>query len=183
MEYTWDDLYQRADGAACGEDVLKAKDEARWQVRNFAMEHGEIDPETAECPEDLVSAYCEKHVIRFDEHGNIIATNNSNKHGFVQENRNRVNNVVQREETETDLHICTGHYMNYYNEHGMDLFIIINEGNGEATTSLDVEKLYKAEEICEKYVENEPIDKSALQYELERVFEYGVQIYLVSDFK
>lgn len=81
------------------------------------------------------------------------------------------------------FNLCTGHYMNYYNEYGMDLFIIINEGNGEATTPLDVEKLHKAEEICEKYVKNEPIDKNALQYKLERVFEYGVQIYLVSEFK
>lgn len=48
--------------------------------------------------------------------------------------------------------------MNYYNEYGMDLFIIINEGNGEATTPLDVAKLHKAEEICEKYVKNEPIE-------------------------
>lgn len=81
------------------------------------------------------------------------------------------------------FNLCTGHYMNYYNENGMDLFIIINEGNGEATTPLDVEVLHKAEEICEKYVKNEPIDKNALQYELERVFEYGVQICLVSEFK
>lgn len=81
------------------------------------------------------------------------------------------------------FNLCTGHYMNCYNENGMDLFIIINEGNGEATTPLDVEKLYKAEEICEKYVKNEPIDKNALQYELDRVFEYGVQICLVSEFK
>ena len=79
--------------------------------------------------------------------------------------------------------LCTGHYINYYNnynKHGMDLFIIINEGNGEATTPLDVEVLHRAEDICEKYIKNESIDKNALQYELEKVFEYGVQIYLIA---
>ena len=77
--------------------------------------------------------------------------------------------------------LCTGHYMNYYyDKHGMDLFIIINEANGDVTTPLDVEVLHKAEDICEKYLENEFIDKNALQYELEKVFEYGVQIYLIA---
>ena len=32
QKYTWDDLYKRADGAACGEDTLKAKDTAREQI-------------------------------------------------------------------------------------------------------------------------------------------------------
>lgn len=32
MRYTWDEIYERAEGAACGEPALRAKDEARWQV-------------------------------------------------------------------------------------------------------------------------------------------------------
>ena len=77
MKYTWDDLYDRADGAAFGEDTLKAKDEARWQVRCFAMELGEDDLENAGCPEDTVEDYCKKYDIWFDERGNIIKTNAS----------------------------------------------------------------------------------------------------------
>lgn len=30
---TWNEIYEVADGAACGDDTLKAKDEARHQVR------------------------------------------------------------------------------------------------------------------------------------------------------
>lgn len=71
-KYTWDDLYDRADGAACGEDTLEAKDEARWQVRCFAMEHGEEDLEEAGCPEDEVDYYCNKYNILFNENGSII---------------------------------------------------------------------------------------------------------------
>lgn len=72
-KYTWDDLYKKADGAACGESALKAKDEARWQVRCFAMEeHEEEDLEEAECPEDEVDWYCNKYNILFDENGNIV---------------------------------------------------------------------------------------------------------------
>ena len=71
-KYSWDDLYKRADNAACGEDTLKSKDEARYQVRHFAMELGYEDLEMAECPEDEVEWYCDKYNILFDENGNII---------------------------------------------------------------------------------------------------------------
>lgn len=37
---TWNEIYEAADGAACGDDTLKAKDEARHQVRCLAMELG-----------------------------------------------------------------------------------------------------------------------------------------------
>lgn len=79
------------------------------------------------------------------------------------------------------MNLCTGHYMNYYNPAlgGEDLFIIINEGNGDATEPLAVEKLHAAEEICEKYVKESHMDKDSrkkLQNELENIFEYGVQI-------
>ena len=72
QKYTWDDLYKSADGAACGEDTLKAKDEARWQVRCFAIEHGEEDLDETDCPENEVDYYCNKYNILFDENGNII---------------------------------------------------------------------------------------------------------------
>lgn len=72
MKYTWNDLYNRADGAACGERTLKAKDNARCEVRNFAIEYGEDDLEKAECPEDMVDYYCDKYGILFDEDGNIL---------------------------------------------------------------------------------------------------------------
>ena len=72
--YTWDDLYVRADGKACCEPELKAKDNARWQVRNFAMEYGKPDLEKEECPEDFIEDYCKVFGIWFDEDGNIIET-------------------------------------------------------------------------------------------------------------
>lgn len=71
-KYTWNDLYKRADGAACGQDTLKAKDIARYQVRCFAMECGNEDLEKAECPEDEVNWYCNKYNILFNENGNIV---------------------------------------------------------------------------------------------------------------
>ena len=57
------------------------------------------------------------------------------------------------------LNLATGHYMNYYNPSDVSflgskqMFIIINEPNGGCTEPLDVEKLHKAEEICDKYVD------------------------------
>lgn len=72
---TWDDIYERADGVGCGDWRLKAKDEARWQVRCFAIEHGEEDLEEYECPEDGVETYCNMFGIIFDMYGDIIKTN------------------------------------------------------------------------------------------------------------
>ena len=71
-KYTWDEIYQRADGCCFGEDNLKAKDNARENVRWLALEFGEDDLEKAECPEDEVDYYCNKYNILFDENGHIV---------------------------------------------------------------------------------------------------------------
>lgn len=69
---TWNDLYEKAIGAACGESTLKAKDEARFQVRTMVLERTGEDIETAEIPEDEVEYYCDMYNISFDENGNIV---------------------------------------------------------------------------------------------------------------
>lgn len=71
-KYTWDEIYQRADGCCFGEDNLNAKDNARENVRWLALEWGEDDLEKAECPEDEVDYYCNKYNILFDENGHIV---------------------------------------------------------------------------------------------------------------
>lgn len=71
-KYTWDEIYKRADGCCFGEDNLKAKDNARENVRWLALEWGEDDLEKAECPEDEVDYYCDKYNILFDENGHIV---------------------------------------------------------------------------------------------------------------
>ena len=87
------------------------------------------------------------------------------------------------------LKLCTGHYINYYrceDEHYChyknELFIIINEGNGDATYPLDMSKLHAAEKICTDYIDKNGITPN-LQKELESalcdIFEYGVQVLLV----
>lgn len=88
QKYTWDDLYKRADGAACGEDTLKAKDTAREQVRQFAIMFGLDDPEKEECPEDAVDDYCKEYNICFDENGNIVdITNHENNYMMHYDNK------------------------------------------------------------------------------------------------
>lgn len=75
MRYTWDEIYERAEGAAYGEPALRAKDEARWQVRWYAIDHGEDDLEELKIPEYGVEDYVNKYNIMFDEYGNIIEAN------------------------------------------------------------------------------------------------------------
>ena len=74
-KYTWDEIYERAEDKGCFEPELRAKDEARWQVRNFALEHGYEDLEEAEIPEERVEDYCNMFGILFDEKGNIVSSN------------------------------------------------------------------------------------------------------------
>lgn len=69
---TWDEIYERADGAACGDSTLKAKDEARHQIRRFVMEIGCPDPDDDEIPEETIEGYCNAMKIQFDECGSII---------------------------------------------------------------------------------------------------------------
>lgn len=71
-KYTWDEIYERAIDKVCFSPELKAKDEARWQVRDYAIEHGYEDPEDAECPEEIIADYCNMFGIMFDEKGNIF---------------------------------------------------------------------------------------------------------------
>lgn len=68
---TWDEIYDRADRAAFGDSSLKAKDEARHQVRCLMMNLGASDFDNAECPEDAVENYCDAMNVQFDECGNI----------------------------------------------------------------------------------------------------------------
>lgn len=70
---TWDEIYERAEGKPFLHSLLKAKDEARHQVRCFAMEIGAPDLEEAECPEDEVEQYCNAWNLLFDERGNIVS--------------------------------------------------------------------------------------------------------------
>ncbi len=70
--YTWDDLYNAALECCYGDAALRAKDEARWQVRNYIINLGKPDLDEAECPEDEIDYYCAEYHIKFDIHGNIV---------------------------------------------------------------------------------------------------------------
>ena len=70
---TWDEIYEAADGKACGEWELKRKDTARYEVVNFVEENFGINLET-ECEnvEEEIDYYVDKYGIVFDEEGKII---------------------------------------------------------------------------------------------------------------
>lgn len=74
MTYTWDDLCERADGEAFGSPALKAKDEARWQIRAVILEMSGHDIEKEESPEEEVENFLAEHpeYDNFDERGNRL---------------------------------------------------------------------------------------------------------------
>ena len=73
-KYTWDDLYERADGAAYGDDELTAKDNARWQLTCLIIEEDGYDIDECECPEDEIDTFLWKreNLVLFDVDGNIV---------------------------------------------------------------------------------------------------------------
>ena len=72
--YTWDDLYERAEGAACGETNLRAKDNARCVLREIIEEIKGYDIEECEIPEEEIDIFLEKadRKYLFDEDGNLV---------------------------------------------------------------------------------------------------------------
>ena len=71
MRITWDEIYERADGAGYGEPELEAKDEARHQVACIMRDFGFPDPDEDECPEERIENFCDRYNVTFDERGNI----------------------------------------------------------------------------------------------------------------
>lgn len=72
----WGQLFDRAIGKSWFDEELKAKNEARNQVRELVISKGYEDLEKAECPEDEVDSYCRIFDVWFDEHGNITRYSN-----------------------------------------------------------------------------------------------------------
>ena len=74
-KYTWDDLYERADGCVFLSPELCAKDRARENLRTIITEEAGYDIETCECPEEEIDTFLwkrEKQIL-FDENGNLIS--------------------------------------------------------------------------------------------------------------
>ena len=70
--YSWAEICNNAAGKPHLSPELKAKDEARYQANQYAMEHGEPDAESFDCPEEQIEYYCDKFNLFFDINGNII---------------------------------------------------------------------------------------------------------------
>lgn len=71
---TWDKLCERADGEACGSPALKAKDEARGQVRELILYKEGYDIEDRESPEEEIENFLAEYpgYDKFDNRGNML---------------------------------------------------------------------------------------------------------------
>ncbi len=69
---TWDDIYSLADGAACGDPELVRKDNARENIRQWAIDNGLGDIERAENTEEEIDGLCRQFDFGFDEFGDLI---------------------------------------------------------------------------------------------------------------
>lgn len=61
---TWDEICDAAEDCSYGQEALKVKDQARYEVELLMSK--ETDNE------DEIEAYIKEHNITFDEHGCII---------------------------------------------------------------------------------------------------------------
>lgn len=73
-EYTWDELFKRASGTACMSPELRAKDEARYQLRDLILKETNLDIEACDSAEEAIDRFLEKRKVPvfFDERGNIV---------------------------------------------------------------------------------------------------------------
>lgn len=72
--FTWDDLYDRAAECSFNSWELRAKDEARNQLRSLIIDEKEYDIEKCESPEEEIDVFlsARERSVLFDEDGNII---------------------------------------------------------------------------------------------------------------
>ena len=70
--YTWDELYERAEGKGFGEPELSAKDNARWELTEIIKEV-EYNIDDCEIPEEEIESFLEKSdkEYLFDENGQL----------------------------------------------------------------------------------------------------------------
>ena len=73
-EYTWDELYERAIDCACMSPELRAKDHARFLLRDIILEEDGYDIEECECAEEEIDTFLWKrdNPVLFDENGYLI---------------------------------------------------------------------------------------------------------------
>lgn len=74
-KYTWNALYDRAMGSACGDDELNAKDHARWILEGIIKDKTGLDINKCECPEDEIDSFIDSlHPFEpmFDKDGNLL---------------------------------------------------------------------------------------------------------------
>lgn len=70
--YSWEEILNNAADKPHLSSELKAKDEARYQANQYAMEHGEPDAEKFDNSEEQIEYYCDKFNLFFDVNGNLI---------------------------------------------------------------------------------------------------------------
>lgn len=77
---TWDEIYEKAMDTGFGDPKLRAKDNARFEMRGLFWEGFGEDIEKAECPEEDIDYFLDtmkeryEQILEFDENGHIEGT-------------------------------------------------------------------------------------------------------------
>lgn len=72
-----------------------------------------------------------------------------------------------------EIKAATGYYANFFNEDGLDLFVILNEPNKEPTTD---DYIFIENTVTEHIDRYGCIDEEKLKEVLNDYFDYGIQI-------
>lgn len=72
--YTWDELYERADGTGFGDPELTAKDEARAELTIIIEAVCGYNIDACEIPEEEIDRFLDNanKEFLFDENGNLV---------------------------------------------------------------------------------------------------------------
>lgn len=72
MNYTWNEIFERANNKAYGSEELVAKDTAREHIRSVIKEYTGRDVETDESPEEIIEQFTLNIKVLFDIRGNVV---------------------------------------------------------------------------------------------------------------
>lgn len=154
-ELTWNALYIRAEGTAGPDTDLKAKDNARSFITDYAKNNFGIDIENAEIPEDAIDSFLLEHpeLDRFSEDGRMLAIENERTQTADTKERNMdMNEVIAKIEwTVQDIHDA------FEEEFGRkpserELENIVNSINTEGIEEVGIEKGWDS---INSFMENE----------------------------
>lgn len=117
MNYTWNEIFERANNKAYGSEELVVKDTAREHMRSVIKEYTGRDVETDESPEEIIEQFTLNIKVLFDIRGNIV---NIDVSSYDVESLEQSWRITPEHWSEEDAQEWLANESRYRDKHGID---------------------------------------------------------------